>query len=200
VSRIQSILFLLLVFLLVSSGPPSLAAPSGQEAMPETYGPDTQFWRTGVTIQHTPSYANLSLRDLSPVATFKSNDGDADIFFVLGAAARLLRVAELKIYLLSRSGSYTGAAAIGVEARSLAGIYNHAISAATLNAQTISTAAWHTIALSANRSAQRLSPGQALVIHFHLAGAPAGNLQVNAIFQAAVTHYAFELYLPLVRK
>jgi hypothetical protein len=195
-SKTLSIIFLFPVFLLISSASAGQAAIPDRPAAPETYVPDTQFWRTGFTINHIPSYLNLTMRNPAPAATFSSNAGEQDIYFVLGVAARLLRLEELKIYLLSRSGSYSGSATINVQASVMGGAVDHTLSSASLNVQTIPTGAWRDISLTSNPADLRLSSGQALVVHFHLDGAPGGNLQVSAIFQAAMTRSAYEIYLP----
>lgn len=197
--RIPTLLILGLLFLLLS--PP--VAGQAQEAPldAQAIGPDTLYWRTGTLLKSaSPAFSGLVLRNPTPVARFQSNAGVTGMSYMLGAVSRSLRVADVKVYILSRSGSYSGNAIVEVWAYSMAGASHHRISAGSLNIQSAPTGAWQNISLSATPANRLLSAGQSLVITFDLSAAAGSNLDVYTIYEATLTTHTREIYLPMIRK
>jgi len=179
---------------------PRAAAAQNSPQDARFYGPDTMFWRSGMNLPSgmVPSYANLVMRQPGVMAHFRSNSGAGEMFFVFGAISRPLRVADAKVYVLSRTGSYSGLATIGLWAGRMSGTSDHEISAAPVNIQTLPAGSWQTINLSANPAAQRIYAGQTLLVYFDLDGSTGGNLDLRLLFEIAVTTSTHEGFLPLI--
>jgi hypothetical protein len=179
---------------------PQAAAWQYSPEDPQAYGPDTMFWRSGMNLPPgaSPSYANLVMRQPGVMAHFQSNVGAGELFFVFGAISRPLRVAAAKVYVLSRSGSYSGQATIELWAGWMGGTSDHQISAGPVNIQTLPAGSWQTIELSASPAARRVYAGRTLLTYFELSGATGGNLDVRLLFEIAVTPCIYEGYLPLI--
>jgi hypothetical protein len=210
--RIPIIIILGLLFLLLSPPVAGMASVAriGDPGSPEindlgysqmAIGPDTLFWRTGTLLYSaSPSYLGLPRRNPTAVARFQSNNGVNTMFYVLGAVARPLRVADIKVYLLSLTGSYSGNATIELWAYSMAGAQHHRISQGSLDMESTSTGVWQTISLSATPSNRLLAAGQSLVVAFDLSGAAGGSLDIYSIYEAVLTTHTTEIYLPMIRK
>lgn len=217
--HIPKFLMLGLVILLLSPPVSALAHPANQQGpwgdIPAgvqplqapldttAIGPDTIYWRTGVNLLALPAYANLTMRNPTAVARFESIHASGiggEWFFVFGAASRTLRVADAKVYILSRSGSYAGNAVFQVSAGNLVtGTSHHHLSLAPVDLEAMSVSSWHSLPLSANPDNRLLSPGQCLLIYFDLDGGAGGNLDVRLIFDVALTTHTTEIYLPMIR-
>jgi hypothetical protein len=164
------------------------------------YGPDTVFWRTGTLLHaENPDYPSLLKRNPTAVARYQSNVGPDYTFFVLGATSRPLRVADAKVYILSRTGSYSGDPAIEIFTASIAGVGSHRVSMSSLSLLDTPTGSWRTISLSADPDDRLLAAGQSLLIYFGLGGVSGSNLDVRAIFEVTLTTHTTEIYLPMIR-
>jgi hypothetical protein len=142
--------------------------------------PATEIWRLGFTSEGNASDVAIVGRAMGIAASFRSNRGISDSYFLFPASNRSLTVQSAAYRILSRSGSYTGAAALTLEARAADGSLQRVISAVPIDTQTAATGAWATIALSPNPA---LARGEHLAIHFALDGLSAGDLELHPVFE-----------------
>ncbi|HEX5689885.1 MAG TPA: hypothetical protein VFX76_07780, partial [Roseiflexaceae bacterium] len=132
-------------------------------------------------------------RAVEIAASFRSNRGVGDIYFIFPAANRDFTLQLAAYRILSRSGSYTGAAGMALEARAADGSLKRVISAASIDTQTATTGAWGNIALSSNLA---LGRGEHLVVHFALDGAAGGDLDVRPVFEVLLAANATSTATP----
>jgi hypothetical protein len=180
----------------------------------------SEAWRLGVTSEGDAADAALIGRPMSIAASFRSNRGVTDIFFIFPASGRTQTVQSAAYRLLQRSGTYTSTASLTLEVRDAAGALQRTVSAAPIDLQTAATSAWASLALDASPANLTLAPGEHLAAHFALAGASAGDLDVRPVFEVIVssdpeagatptetamptpttTPARWTLYLPLARR
>jgi len=164
-----------------------------------------EAWRLGVTSEGDASYNAVIGRLVDASASFRSNRGVRDMFFAFPASGRTQTIQSAAYQLLQRSGTYTSTASLTLEVRSSSGALQRTVSAAPVNLQTAATGAWATLALAASPASLTIAPGEHLVVHFALAGAPAGDLDVRPVFEVivssdpAATSTRWTLYLPLAK-
>ena len=158
----------------------------GLAAQPPIATATTEVWRLGVTSEGDATYAAIIGRPASIAASFRSNRSVKDIFFAFPASGRTQTVESAAYRILQRSGTYTSTASLTLEVRSSSGALQRTVSAAPVNLQTAATGAWATLALAASPASLTIAPGEHLVAHFALAGAPAGTLDVRPMFEVVV--------------
>ena len=166
----------------------------------QAIGPDTLYWRTGM-VSHAafPSYNSLTMRDPTAVARFQSNAGVTNMFFVLGAASRWWRVADAKVYMLSRSGSYIGEATIELWRATMGGSPLGQVSMYSVDLEDMSLGSWRTISLAKATASRRIATGESLLVFFHLSDTAGGSLDVRTIYEVTLTTHLYEIYLPMMR-
>jgi hypothetical protein len=142
-----------------------------------------ESWRYGITVETTPpAYSSLVGRLLAESAAFRSARA-ADIYFIFPAPATAKTVYQARIYILSRSGTYTGNALLSLQVYNFAGVLQHTVSAASVDLETAAAGSWQSIGLSATAANLVISPGEFLAFHFHLSAAAGNNLDVRPIFE-----------------
>lgn len=175
-------LVVMAVYVLPTTPPSALArAPQAPDA-----ATTTEFWKLGVTSETGAAYNAVIGRAVSSVAALRSSRGVTDMYYLFPAPGVAKTVQTAQVYLLSRTGAYTGTAALSLEVRNYAGEVQHTVSAGNLDLQTATVGAWLPVSLSANAEDLSLSPGEVLLFHFHLDGAPAGDLDVRPLFEVQV--------------
>jgi hypothetical protein len=145
----------------------------------------TEVWKLGLTLEGAASYANAAGRLASPVAAFRSANA-TDIYFAFPPAAVAKTIQSAQLYLVQRSGSYSGAASLSLQSFSLAGVLQRTVSASTLDVQTATTGAWTALTLSGTPANLQLNPGEYLAFHLTLSGAAGGDLDVRSLFEVGV--------------
>jgi len=182
-----------------------LLSRSGLAAQLTAATTTSEVWRLGITSEDGAADAALAGRPVSIAAAFRSNRGVRDMFFAFPASGRTQTIQSAAYQLLQRSGTYTSTASLTLEVRSPSGALQRTVSAAPVNLQTAATGAWATLALAASPASLTIAPGEHLVVHFALAGAPAGDLDVRPVFEVivnsdpAATSTRWTLYLPLAK-
>ncbi|HEU5103290.1 MAG TPA: hypothetical protein VFU22_29920 [Roseiflexaceae bacterium] len=177
--RIITIAIVLLCVVLL--GRIGLAAP------PTAATTTNEAWRLGVTSEGGVADSALLGRPVSIAASFRSNRSVQDIFFAFPASGRTQTVQSAAYQILQRSGAYTSTTSLTLEVRDSSGALQRSISAAPVDLQTAATGAWTTLALEASPASLTIAPGEHLVAHFAIAGAPAGTLDVRPVFEVIVT-------------
>jgi hypothetical protein len=192
----------------------------GLAAQPSASTVTSEAWRLGVTSEGDAADTTLIGRPMSVAAAFRSNRAVRDIFFIFPASGRTQTVQSAAYWLLQRSGTYTSTASLALEVRDAGGALQRTVSAAPLDLQTATTGGWASLALDASPASLAIAPGEHLVAHFALAGAPAGDLDVRPVFEVIVssdpgagstptepamptpttTPARWTLYLPLARR
>ena len=160
----------------------------GQAASPAATPTTREVWRLGITSEGDATNAALIGRPASIAAAFRSHRGVQDIYFAFPGSARAQTIQSAAYRLLQRSGTYTSTATLTLEVRNAGGIVRRTVSAAPVNLQTATLDTWATLALSPNAANLVIAPGEHLVVHFALGGAPAGTLDVRPVFEVTVTN------------
>jgi hypothetical protein len=145
-----------------------------------------EAWRLGVTSEGDASYTMVIGRLVDANASFRSNRGVDDIYYIFPAPASARTVKSAAWNIISRSGTYTSTASLALEVRNAGGVLQRTVSAAPVDLQTAATGAWATLALAASPASLVIGPGEHLVAHFALGGAPAGDLDVRPVFEVVV--------------
>jgi hypothetical protein len=159
----------------------------GLAAQPTATIATSEAWRLGITSEDGAADAALVGRPASIAAAFRSNRGVQDIFFAFPASGRTQTVQSAAYRLLQRSGTYTSTTSLTLEARDSSGTLLRTVSAAPVDLQTVATGAWAALPLDASSASLAIAPGEHLVAHFALAGAPAGTLDLRPVFEIIVT-------------
>ena len=145
-----------------------------------------EAWRLGVTSEGDAGYTAVIGRLVDTSASFRSNRGVKDSYYIFPAPASARTVKSAAFKLISRSGTYTRTASLTLEVRNAGGVLQRTVSAAPVDLQTAVTGTWTTLALAASPASLTIAPGEHLVAHFALAGAPAGTLDVRPVFEVVV--------------
>lgn len=146
-----------------------------------------ELWKLGFTVENSPlTYNSLIGRVAGEVATFRSNQGTTDIYYIFPAPATSKTIQSAKFYILDRTGAYPANATLTLQTFNFAGALQHTVSAASVNLQTSATGTWTTLPLSATATNLQISPGEFLAFHFTLSGAPGNDLNVRPIFEVEV--------------
>jgi hypothetical protein len=145
-----------------------------------------ETWRLGITIEGTVVYQDTIGRAVSDVAAFRSNRDVADVYYVFPAAGSSRTVATAQTYLLSRSGTYSGAATLSLEILAFDGTLQHTVSAAPIDVQVADTGLWADLTLSTIADDVLLEPGEFLAFHFQLEGAPGGDLDARYLLEVGL--------------
>jgi hypothetical protein len=179
----------LLVLALVATGLFALPAVPGQALavrLQAGVAAPAEAWRLGVTSEGDASYSMVIGRLLDANASFRSNRGVKDSYYIFPAPASPRVVTAAALNIISRSGTYTSTASLTLEVRDAGGALQRSVSAAPVDLQTAATGVWASLALDANTANLTIAPGEHLVAHFALADAPAGNLDVRPTFEVVV--------------
>lgn len=145
-----------------------------------------ESWRLGVTSEIMSAYSAIIGRAASKVATFRSNRGTTDIYYVFPAPGAQRTVQAAKFHILSRTGAYPDSATLTLEILDYDGALRHTVNAADVDVQAASPGVWTDITLSGVPADLEIMPGEFLAFHFNLDGAPAGDLNVHPIFEVQV--------------
>jgi hypothetical protein len=160
----------------------------------------SDFWRTGVQLDTgLPVYSASIGRARSAVGQFKTSVG-TDSYYVVGAPSRMMVVRYALARVLARSGSYAGSASLALEIHNMNGDLVKTVTSAALDLQAAPTTAWMILQLNLNDKNGVFYPGQVLVYHFHLDGAANGDLNVQTLFEAAVSDQPLSIYLPITQR
>jgi hypothetical protein len=165
--------------------PPSLARQAAGARLQAVAAPP-EAWRLGVTSEGDASYASVIGRLIGANASFRSNRGVTDIYYIFPAPASSRTVSSAAYNIVSRTGSYTGTASLALEARSYDGSLQRTISAAPVDLQAATTGVWSDLALASDPASLALAPGEYLAFHFLLDGASTGDLDVRPVFEVVL--------------
>lgn len=139
----------------------------------------------GITVEGTPSYTALVGRLVSDVGVFRSaRSTQAATIFPAPASQKTIKTAS--VYVLSRSGTYTGTVTLSLEIYDLSGSLQHKVNTVDIDLQTAPTDAWIPLTLSTSAVNLSISPGEFLAFTYRLNGVPGGNLDVRPLFDVSV--------------
>jgi hypothetical protein len=164
----------------------SLAAARAESAFPSSLNATStaETWSLGVTVEGPPTYSAIIGRLVSDVAAFRSfRATEAATIFPAPATARTVQSASF--YLLSRTGTYSGAANLSLVIYDYAGTIQHTVGA-PINLQTQSVGVWTPFAISTVPDDLVISPGEFLAFRFTLSGITSGNLDARPLFEVSV--------------
>ena len=156
--------YILAVFIVVIALASVIRISSQVQAQPQqitTYGSET--WTTGITVEDSAEYAGISGRMVTNAASFRSNRGVYDIFYIAPAGNRT--VSQAKFNILTLDGTPTGIKTMTLEVYSLDSTYLRTLSESvdvTITAQT----SWEDFVLNAAPSDLVIAPGEFLAVHF----------------------------------
>ena len=179
----------LLMLALAITGVFALPAAPGQAVagrLQASVAAPAEAWRLGATSEGDAGYNAVIGRLVDTSASFRSNRGVQDSYYIFPAPASARTVQSAALNIISRSGTYTSTASLTLEVRSAGGALQRTISAAPVDVQTAATGTWATLALAASPANLTIAPGEHLVAHFTLGGAPAGTLDVRPVFEVVV--------------
>ena len=128
-----------------------------------TYGSET--WTTGVTVEDGVEYASISGRMVTNVASFRSNRGVNDIFYIFPAPAGNRTVSQARFNILLLEGTPTSAKTMSLEVYSLDGTYLRTLSE-SVDLTIAVQSSWEDFALSADALDLVVAPGEFLAVHF----------------------------------
>jgi hypothetical protein len=163
------------------------------------------WWRLGSTSEGISSYDAVIGRLVSTAAAFRSNQGVTDIYYIFPAPASQTTVQAAKLYILNRTGSYSGDATLTLEILDYAGALQHTVSAAGIDMEAAATGTWTDLTLSGTPADLEIWPGEFLAFHFQLSGASEGSLDVRPVFEVEVMSSTLSppsgpIYLPIIMK
>lgn len=159
--------------------------------------PGIDYWRTGYTVEGALMGSSLPGRVIDPVASFRSNRGVSDIYYYLAAPAGVTWIKAAHIYLLDRTGAFSGTANLTLEIRTMAGSLHQQASIGSIDIQTLPIGSWHVLALNEEIDHQQIDPGDLLVFHVNFQPGPSGDLTVHSIFDVMVSPYR-HIFMPLI--
>jgi hypothetical protein len=145
-----------------------------------------EVWRLGVTSEGDASYTAVIGRLAGASASFRSNRGVADIYYIFPAPASARTIAAAAWNITNRTGSYTGIASMALEIRDSAGTLQRTVSAAPVNIQTATSGVWTDMPLSSTPANLVIAAGEHLVVHFALDSGANDNLDARTIFEVVV--------------
>jgi len=175
---------LLLVALLGRHGAEQVAAR--RPTLVATVEPASESWRLGVTSEGDATYAAIIGRPVGASASFRSNRGVTDIYYIFPAPGRARVVQAAAFHILRRSGTYSGVANLTLEVRAFDGSLQRTVASAPLDLQAAPTGVWTDLALDANPANLTIAPGEYLAFRFTLDGASGGDLDVRPVFEAVI--------------
>jgi hypothetical protein len=146
----------------------------------------TEFWRLGVTSENGTAYNVTQGRLVRPAAMFRSYRNTTDVYHIFPAPGSQRTIQAAKYCILSRTGTYAGLATLTLEILDYAGTVQHTVSAAGIDMEMAPTGVWTAVTLSGTPADLEIAPGEFLVFHFSLSGAPAGDLAVYPVFEVEV--------------
>ena len=145
-----------------------------------------EAWRLGVTSEGDAGYNAVIGRLVDTSASFRSNRSVQDSYYIFPAPASARTIQSAALNIISRSGTYTSTTSLTLEVRDSSGALLHTVSAAAVDLQTAATGTWAMLPLDASPASLTIAPGEHLVAHFALAGAPSGTLDVRPVFEVVV--------------
>lgn len=145
----------------------------------------TENWNMGITVEGAPSYTAVVGRLVSDVGVFRSaRSTQAATIFPAPASQKTIETAS--VYVLSRSGTYTGTVSLSLEIYDLSGTLKHKVNTVDIDLQTSPTDAWIPLTLSTSSTNLTISPGEFLAFTYKLSGGTGGNLDVRPLFDVTV--------------
>ncbi len=146
----------------------------------------TEFWRLGLLAAGTGSYAASEGRLLQMAPQFRSEQPEADAYFLFAAPGRAKTVQAARFYLLQRTGAYTGTVTLTLETLAYDGTLRHMVSADAVDLPTTAPDTWTALALTANPDDWDIASDEFLAFHFRREGAAAGDWAVALLVEAQV--------------
>lgn len=145
----------------------------------------TEFWRLGLMATGMGDYAASEGRLLQMTPHFRSDQPDADAYYLFSAPGRAKTVQAARFYVLQRTGDYTGTITLTLETLAYDGTVRHTVSAGSVDLQTATPDVWTPLAL-ATSEALNIASDEFLAFHFQRADAAAGNWEVALLVEAQV--------------
>jgi hypothetical protein len=146
----------------------------------------TEAWRLGIASEGDASYNAVIGRLVGANASFRSNRGVTDIYYIFPAPASSRTITSAAWNIISRSGAYAGTASLTLEIRDFSGALQHTVSSAPVDLEAATLNTWTTMALSATPANLTIAPGEYLAFRFTLDGASTGDLDVRPMFEVVV--------------
>ncbi len=149
-------------------------------------GSAAESWRLGVSVDGVSGYAATFGRAPHLTASYRSNAGVSDVYFVFPAASDQTTILAADFNLLDRSGTYGGDANLTLEIRDFAGTVQHTVTASAVDMEAATTGVWTAFSLSGSAADLVIAPGEYLVAHVNFSTGPSGDLDVKAAFDIEV--------------
>jgi hypothetical protein len=186
-SRIYILLLILgLAAIIIWIGALPAAAKDGPgRTGDESASLSSENWNMGITVEGAPAYNAVVGRLVSDVGVFRSaRAAQAATIFPAPALEKTIEAAS--VYLLSRSGTYTGTVTLTLAVYDFSGTLKHKVNSVDIDLQTSPTGAWVPLTLSSTVSDLSIAPGEFLAFCYTLEGAAGGNLDIRPIFDVTV--------------
>lgn len=145
-----------------------------------------EVWRLGVTVEGSVGYDAVIGRVAAEAASFRSNRGVTDMYFIFPAPATQKTIQAARFYIVERSGSYSGTATMTLEILDFDGSVQHTASSASVNMGAAGVGTWTNVALSGTSANLVISAGEYLAFHFQLSGAAGDSLDVRPVFEVEI--------------
>ncbi len=146
----------------------------------------TEFWRLGLMAMGAGDYAASEGRLLQITSQFRSDQPDADAYFLFAAPGRAKTVQAARFYLLQRTGAYTGTVTLTLETLAYDGALRHTVSADAVDLPTTTPDTWTALTLTTNFEDINIASDEFLAFHFRREGAAAGDWAVALLVEAQV--------------
>jgi hypothetical protein len=168
------------------------AVPTATIAMTATYAMDASLLdgKHASELGETWNLGEANVDYTTGVLTYGSyayySNTDADFINNFYPPSIEKKIGSTSFLIVQKSGSYTGNLTLVFEVRDFNGSIKHIVSAANVIFSSATPKVWVSVPLSSDPTNLIISPGEYLVVHVHRNGAPAGDLQIIATFQAEV--------------
>ncbi|MBN1537524.1 MAG: hypothetical protein JW908_12375 [Anaerolineales bacterium] len=145
----------------------------------------SENWNMGVTVEGAPAYSAVVGRLVSDVGAFRSARAtQGATIFPAPASQKTIEAAS--VYLLSRSGTYTGTVTLSLAIYDFSGTLMHKVNSVDIDLQNSPTGAWIPLTLSSTPADLSLAPGEFLAFTYALDSTAGGNLDIRPIFDVIV--------------
>jgi hypothetical protein len=142
-------------------------------------------WNMGITVEGAPTYNAVVGRLVSDVGVFRSARA-AQAATIFPAPASDKSVETASVYLLSRSGTYTGTVTLTLAVYDFSGTLKHKVNAVDIDLQSSPTGAWIPLTLSSVVTDVSIAPGEFLAFCYTLGSAAGGDLDIRPLFDVTV--------------
>ena len=132
-----------------------------------------------------PNYTLMEGRSLSDNAIFRPGP-NFNYYYVFPASSSVKTVLSAQIYILERSGSWTGDNLLSMQTYQFNGVPVNFVSATTINLDSSPIGTWIPVTLSSTPGDLLINPGQFLAFNLPFGCDPAGLPVIKLLFEVRV--------------